>query len=182
MLCVRVHPSDRGASRGAFHVASLFIHLPLLLLTACPAPPGSVARARENAQELNLDARFGRTELALEHVAESAREEFATHHRGWGSSVRIADVDFERMKPRGDHDVDIIVKVAWYRPEQQELLTTTVKQGWRDLKGWQLVSEERLDGAVGLLGEVVVFEGPSTPRDSAQFPTVRLGGHVSGGE
>jgi hypothetical protein len=145
------------------------------LLVGCPPPPGSVARARENAQELNLDARFGRTELALEHVAVSAREEFVAHHRGWGSAVRIADVDFERMKPRGAHDVDIIVRVAWYRPEQQELLTTTVKQGWRDTAGWQLVAEERLDGAVGLLGEPVVFQAPPDAREPARFPTIRLG-------
>jgi hypothetical protein len=150
--------------------------LPIALaFLACAPPPGSIARARENAQELNLDARFGRTELALEHVAASAREDFAAHHRGWGSSVRIADVDFERMKPRGDHDVDIFVRVAWYRPEQQELLTTTVKQSWRDTSGWQLVAEERLEGAVGLLGEPVVFQAPPGPREPAQFPTIRLG-------
>jgi hypothetical protein len=145
------------------------------LLVACSPPPGSVARARENAQELNLDARFGRTELALEHVAASAREDFAAHHRGWGSSVRIADIDFERMKPKGKHDVDIFVRVAWYRPEQQELLVTTVKQTWRDTAGWQLVDEERLEGALGLLGEPVVFQAPPGAREPVQFPTIRLG-------
>jgi hypothetical protein len=147
----------------------------LSVLVACAPPPGSVARARENAQELNLDARFGRTELALQHVAASAREDFVAHHRQWGAGVRIADVDFERMKPRGDHDVDIIVRVAWYRPEQQELLTTTVKQSWRDAGGWQLVAEERLEGAVGLLGEPVVFQAPTEAREPARFPTIRLG-------
>jgi hypothetical protein len=151
-----------------------------VFLASCAPPPGSVARARENAQELNLDARFGRTELALEHVAASAREEFAAHHRGWGSSVRIADVDFERMKPHGDHDVDIIVRVAWYRPEQQELLTTTVKQSWRDAGGWKLFAEERLEGAVGLLGEPVVFQAPPGVREPAQFPTIRLGDRGGG--
>jgi len=146
-----------------------------IALVACSAPPGSIARARENAQELNLDARFGRTEQALQHVAEAAREDFVLHHRGWGSSVRIADVDFERMKPQGKHDVDIFVRVAWYRPEQQELLMTTVKQTWRDSAGWQLVGEERLDGAIGLLGEAVVFQAPPGAREPAQFPTIRLG-------
>jgi hypothetical protein len=79
------------------------------------------------------------------------------------------------MHARDDHDVDVIVRVAWYRPEQQELCTTTLKQVWRAKNGWQLVSEERLDGEIGLLGEPVVYQAPAVDRAPAQFPTVRLG-------
>jgi hypothetical protein len=146
-------------------------------LTACAMPPGPVASAQEAAQELNLDTRFGRTEIAMDHVAPLARDSFAAHHSGWGTSVRIADLELAGTRARSEHDVEILVRVAWYRPEQQELHVTTVKQGWNDKNGWQLVDEMRIDGDVGLLGEPVVFEAPP-PGDRvspAQFPTIRLG-------
>jgi hypothetical protein len=111
----------------------------------------------------------------MDHVAPDARDEFAAHHRGWGTSVRIADVEMAGLHARSEHDVDILVRVAWYRPEEQELHTTTIKQAWRDKAGWQLATESRVDGDVGLLGEPVVFEAPAVDRAPAQFPTVRLG-------
>jgi hypothetical protein len=67
-------------------------------------------------------------------------------------------------------------RVAWYRPEQQELRLTTLKQGWRNQNGWQLVAEQCVEGDVGLLGEPVVYQAPEEVRSPAQFPTVRLGG------
>jgi hypothetical protein len=154
--------------------------LPLLagVLVACVAPPGAMARAQEAAQELNLDARFGRTELAMDRVAPAARDEFAVHHRAWGTSVRVADVELVGMRAKGQRSVEAIVRVAWYRPDQQELRVTTLKQGWRDKDGWQLVAEQRLEGDVGLLGEPVVYETPREEAAPAQFPTIRLGGGV----
>jgi hypothetical protein len=142
----------------------------------CSLPSNSIASAQEAAQQLNLDAQFGRAELAMEQVAAEARDAFSMHHRGWGTTVRIADVELAGLHTHGDHDVDVLVRVAWYRPEQDELRVTTLKQGWRNQKGWQLVAEERADGDVGLLGEPVVFEAPDVERAPAQFPTRRLGG------
>jgi hypothetical protein len=146
--------------------------------TGCAMPPGPLASAQEAAQELNLDARFGRTEVAMDRVAPPARETFTAHHRGWGTSVRVADVELAGMRAHSEHDVEIFVRVAWYRPEEQELHITTVKQGWNDKNGWQLVDETRVDGDVGLLGEPIVFAAPPPSERPAppQFPTVRLGG------
>jgi hypothetical protein len=143
---------------------------------ACAPPAGPLASAQEAAQSLNLDARFGRTEIAMDSVAPDARAEYAAHHRGWGTTVRVADVELAGMRAHGEKDVDVLVRVAWYRPDEQELRNTTLKQGWRNKNGWQLVTEQRLEGDVGLLGEQVVYEAPSAARAPAQFPTVRLGG------
>jgi hypothetical protein len=144
--------------------------------TACAMPPGPLASAQEAAQELNLDARFGRTEVALDKVSPAARDAFAAHHRGWGTSVRVADVELAGMHAQSEHAVDILVRVAWYRPEEQELHSTTLKQAWNDKNGWQLTSETRIEGDIGLIGEAVVFVGPPPgERAPAQFPTVRLG-------
>jgi hypothetical protein len=142
-----------------------------------------MARVRESAQEFNLDMRFGRSELAIARVAPAARDDFVAHHRGWGSAIRIADVDMEGLKPSGEHDIDVFVRVAWYRVEQQDLLTTTLKQTWHDdgaTTGWVLASEQRVDGAMGLLGEPVVFQSPTEPRAPAKFPTIRIGESVEG--
>jgi hypothetical protein len=147
------------------------------LVAGCPAPPGALARARQTAQEFNLDARFGRGELVLDKVAPAERDEFSRRHRAWGTDVRVADVELEGMKPSGEHEVDVFVRIAWYRPNEQELKQTIVKQRWHDkADDWQLVGEQRIEGDVGLLGETVVREAPSTPRSPAQFPTVRLSG------
>lgn len=146
------------------------------LVAACAPPPGPLASAQEAAQELNLDARFGRSEIAMDKVAPDARAAFAAHHHGWGTSVRVADIELAGMRAHGEHDVDILVRVAWYRPEEQELRNTTVKQGWRNKNGWQLVAEQCVEGDVGLLGEPVVYQAPEPARSPAQFPTVRLGG------
>jgi hypothetical protein len=135
-----------------------------------------MAHAQETAQQANLDARFGRNELVMEHVAPAARDAYAAHHRGWGTTVRVADLELAGMRAGSEHDVEVIVRVAWYRPEEEELHVTTLKQDWREAGGWQLVSEQRLAGDVGLLGETVVFESPREPRPPAQFPTIRLGG------
>ena len=139
-------------------------------------PPQGIASAQQVAQELNVDARFGRTEIAMDHVAPAARDSFSAHHRAWGGNIRIADVEMAGMHAHGEHEVDMFVQVAWYRPEEQELHSTTLQQNWKDANGWQLTSEKRVDGDPGLFGEPVVYEAPSEPRAPAQFPTVRLGG------
>jgi hypothetical protein len=150
---------------------------PCLLLVGCGAlPPTGVARAQQSAQEFNLDSRFGRTEYVLERVAPSARDEYAAHHRAWGNAVQVADIELAGMKAKSDREVNILVRVAWYRADQQELRATTLEQTWRDkITDWELVGEKRIDGDLGLLGEPIVYAAPDAPRAPAQFPTIRLG-------
>ena len=150
------------------------------MLLGCPAPPSALARAQQTALELNQDLRFGRSELVMDRVAPGTRETFAAQHRAWGSSVRIADVEMTGLQPRNDHELDVFVRVAWYRPEEQELRSTTLQQSWRDDDGWKLTSERRLEGDVGLLGEAVVYERPDSQHGPVQFPTLRLGGGSPG--
>jgi hypothetical protein len=135
-----------------------------------------MAKAQEAAQDFNADTRYGRNEVAIERVAPSARNSFLSHHHAWGSKVQIADVELEGLHPKGDHDAEVTVRVGWYRPEEQDLRSTTLKQTWHDQNGWKLTSEERIEGDIGLLGEVVVFQAPPEPKSTPQFPTVRLQG------
>jgi hypothetical protein len=155
--------------------------LPLALaiatLTACPAPTTGLAQAQQTAQTFNLDARFGRNELVLDQISPAEREEFSLHHRAWGLAIRVADIELAGMKAHGDKAVDIIVHVSWYRPEQQELRSTTLQQEWHaKMDGWELVGEKRVDGDIGLLGEAIVIQAPTEAKLPSQFPTIRLGG------
>lgn len=148
------------------------------LVTACGAlPPTGVQRAQMTAQDFNVDSRFGRTDLVLSRVDAAERDEYANHHRFWGTAVRVADIEMAGMKPKGDDDVDVFIKVAWYRMNEQDLKQTTLKQHWHSkTDAWLLTSEVRLDGDMGLLGEPVVVESPGGPRPAPQFPTIRLSG------
>jgi len=147
-----------------------------LASAACAAAPTGAARAQNAAQELNLNARFGRMELAMESVAPGHREAFAERRRSWGSRVRIADAELSGFRLAGKEDALVSVRVSWYLLDEQELRTTTLRQAWHDHRGdWLLEREERLDGDIGLLGEPIPRAEPSEPRPPAQFPTMRLG-------
>jgi hypothetical protein len=148
-----------------------------LLLCACPAmhqaPP---ARAQEAASELNLNAKFGRMELAAERVAPKARDAFFETRKTWGGKIRVADYELQGLKMKGEADAEIFVRVSWFRIDEGDLRGTTIRQKWHDFKGdWKLVEEARLDGDVGLLGEAIERMAPSTAPRHAQFPTIRIG-------
>lgn len=135
---------------------------------------------QEAAQELNVNARFGRMEMAAEHVAPPAKEQFFERRKAWGNRVRVADYEVAGMRlAKGEEDAEMIVKIAWYRVDEGDLRQTTLRQKWHDFKGeWKLTEESRIDGDIGLLGERVQQVAPSTPAGPrhAQFPTIRLGG------
>lgn len=134
---------------------------------------------QEAASELNVNARFGRMEMAAEHVAPTAKEQFFERRKAWGNRVRVADYEMAGMRmAKGGSDAEMIVRIAWYRVDEGDLRQTTVRQKWHDFKGsWKLTEETRIDGDIGLLGEHVQQVAPAhTGPRHAQFPTIRLGG------
>jgi hypothetical protein len=152
-----------------------------VVLCACPlghqSPP---ARAQEAAADMNLNARFGRMELAAESVSPKGRERFFERRRAWGSAIRIADYELQGVKMKGDDDAEIFVRIAWFRVNEGDLRSTLLQQKWHDYKGdWKLDDESRLDGDVGLIGEPLpppANGGPGAGPKNAQFPTIHLGG------
>jgi hypothetical protein len=166
--------------RMRFAVAALALATLSTLAVGCGLSGQSKpARAQEAALELNLNARFGRMEIADEHVAPKAHEKFFESRKGWGGSVRIADYDLTGLRMKGEDDCESFVKVAWYRANEGDLRVTTIRQKWHDFKGdWKLTEEERIDGDIGLLNEapaiVAAASGTPTARHS-QFPSVHLG-------
>jgi hypothetical protein len=141
--------------------------------------PSVGAKLQEAASEMNLNTRFGRMEMAVEKIAPKERDDWAKRHKAWGGRIRIADTEMAGTRIVSEGEADVTVRVAWYRQDEQELRTTTVKQKWKDVNGeWKLVGEARLDGDVGLLGEppaAGAAPAASGPAPRAQFPTVRIG-------
>jgi hypothetical protein len=147
-----------------------------LVLAACINQPTGAAKVQETAQELNTNTRFGRLELATEKVAQKARADFLQKHAGWGGKVRIADAEMVGLRMKGEEDAEVSVRVAWYRPDEDELRMTVLRQQWHDFKGdWMMTDESRADGELGLLGEPVERRAPR-PVEHVQFPTIRIGG------
>ena len=146
------------------------------LLAGCPMPPSPAARMQEAAIELNTNVRFGRMELAIEHVAPKERDEFISHRKAWGSILQLADYEMVGARMKDEDNAEVSVKYAWYRPEEGDLHTTVVRQRWKDTKGsWLLVAEARIDGDLGLFGEAVP-PPPQRSRENVQFPTVQFSG------
>jgi hypothetical protein len=160
--------------------SALLFALTSTLVFGCMGQQSPVARAQEAANELNLNTRFGRMEMATEHVAPDAREAFLARRRTWGANVRVADYEFAGFHMKGDRDAEMFVKVAWYRMDQGDLHTTLLKQKWHDFKGdWKLTDEDRADGDIGLIGEPMPAPSADAVKASGaartQFPTIRLG-------
>jgi hypothetical protein len=122
-------------------------------LTGCVMPPNSAARLAESAYELNTASRFGRMDLAMEQVRDTAREEFVRQHSGWGRTVRIVDYEFGGVNVLKDGDADVIVTFNWQRPDDTSLRTTEITQRWTNKRGtWWVIREEERGGDPGLLG------------------------------
>ena len=154
---------------------------PVVFLVGCAvvAPMSASARAQETATELNTNSRFGRMELATEHVDPVQREAFLGRHKSWGNAIRVADYEMAGFKMKGDNDAETLVRVSWYRVENGDLKNTLIKQSWKQVKGdWRLIEEVRADGDAGLIGDPVpppVDKGEPVPPAKKHFPTIRLG-------
>jgi hypothetical protein len=123
-------------------------------LTACVLPPTAAQRLGEAAYDFNTEARFGRMDIAGEHVREIARDEFARKHVSWGKSVRVVDSEISGMSIRKDGDADVTVTVTWQRESETTMRTTDVTQRWTSTHGtWTILSEEEHSGDRGLIGD-----------------------------
>jgi len=155
-------------------ILALALALPL---AACLNAPMGPAAVQQTSQDFNMQMRFGRMEVAIQDVSDAYRAEFGRRHALWHNALHVTDAEVAALQMSGDENADVVVRIGWYRVDQGDLLTTTVKQKWHRFPGaWRLDGEERLDGAIGILGEKVEIVTPDAPPVHAQFPTVRLGG------
>jgi hypothetical protein len=150
-----------------------------MMMSGCGILPNKESGAQEAASDMNMNARFGRSQLVMQHIAEKERPEFDRTHRQWGGEVRVTDAEITGLHLTEAGEARVTVRAAWFRLSEGELRTTVLRQMWKQIKGsWLLVAEERVEGDVGLLGEPIV-QAPGAPElaqsPAAQFPTVRIG-------
>lgn len=156
-------------------MTSLKLGAPALALAlglgACFAPPTQSRRVTDAAREMNIAARFGRMDIAVEHAARGARQSFLERRADWGHNLRVLDVQLSGLSLKDEHHASVHVDISWERMNEGMLRQTRVAQLWRDTEkgGWQLVREKRIAGDFGLFGENVEVLHPEH-RD-AHFPS-----------
>jgi hypothetical protein len=147
-----------------------------LAVAGCVAPPTSSQRLSESAYDFNTAMRFGRMDIAAEHVREIAREEFNKKHAGWGKSVRVVDLEMSGISMRKDGDADVLVTVSWQWAADTTMRTTDLTQRWTSTHGtWSMISEEEHSGDKGVIGEL---EKPKTDDAAPAAPRPRYQTHV----
>ena len=145
-----------------------------LSAVACVMPPPPAERVADAARELNLAARFGRMEIALELTDKSVRPTFLEHRAAWGKQIRVLDVELSSFSMPSADRAQIEVDYAWSRVDEGTLRTTRIAQEWRDPGGgFRLVRERRVAGDLGLFGEALPasLARDDAPRRDVQFET-----------
>ena len=151
----------------------------LAAMAACASPMTPAAKLNDVVQETNLALRFGRNDVAIEHVIATARSQFIAHHRTWGNELRIADVELGAVESLTERQAVVLVGFSWFRPTDGTLRTTLVRQTWKNDEGsgpWGLSAEERVSGDLGLLGETTVKTLVPEPK-AVHFGTVTIPGN-----
>lgn len=135
-------------------------------LFACMPPELPSQSVSEVARRLNVAARFGRMDVALEHTGAEQRDAFALRHSEWGGEVRVLDVELSRLDVRSTELAHVMVDVSWMRMDEGLMRSTRLKQTWENPGGgWVLTAEERDAGDRGLLGGSVVVLRPKRAPD-----------------
>jgi hypothetical protein len=124
-------------------------------LTGCFANRSSTDKLLDAAHEHNGAVRFGRMDIALDHVATSAKGEWLARRAAWKNSVRIIDVELDGMTLEAMTDANVTVHISWQHIDEADVRSTEVSQKWRSKTGpWQLISEECTGGDTTLLAEL----------------------------
>ena len=144
-----------------------------LSTAACVSPPPS-QRVADVAREVNMAARFGRMDLALDRTAVGAKRHFSAHRSQWGGPVRVLDVELAGLSMQDAEHAVVLVDFQWTRLDENTMRSTRIEQTWRgsgEDRGWTLVRERRIAGDLGLFGERVARAEPAEPHDDVQFAT-----------
>ena len=99
------------------------------------------------------DLRWGRLPAAEMAVDSSMRAAFQTHHRAWGASVQVIDVEIENLRStalRGSARL----RVSWvHAGDSTDVKQSLVEEQWESRAGaWQLRAETVIAGDPGLFG------------------------------
>jgi hypothetical protein len=147
---------------------ALSLCLVALGLGGCITPVNPSQRLAESAYDMNTATRFGRMDVALEHVGSQEKDAFARRHSAWGRSVRIVDLELGGMSfKKKNTEAEVLVTITWQKIDEADVRVTSLTQRWADLRGtWSLLAEEEKGGDAGLLAEAAAksAEAPALAR------------------
>jgi hypothetical protein len=124
-----------------------------LALGACMGAQSPVQRLTDSAYDLNMATRFGRMDVAMPYVLPDAQIEFARRHAGWGSTLRILDLDLVSIRSLGPDTVAVDLDVTWHPVAEMTIRQSQITQRWKmERDDWRLVDEARVSGEPGLFG------------------------------
>ena len=135
------------SSWGAISIAAA------LSFPAC-TPNSATQVLTDTAYDISTAERFGRMDIVFDQVAPGKRDAFVAAHEGWGSVIRIVDLEYGGMRMIDPAHADVSLTVAWQRPDEASLRSTTLKQTWfHASEHWVITGETRVAGDKGLLDE-----------------------------
>jgi len=137
-------------------------------LSACQ-PPTPAQKASDAARQLNMAARWGKMEDAVQRAHADDQADFQKRRAGWHSDIRIVETELAGLNMKDAVHATVQVDVSWNFVDDPTLRVTRLSQEWSDAEGkWVMTSEKRIDGDKGLFGEEVKRE--KKPRDK-HFPS-----------
>jgi hypothetical protein len=138
----------------------------------CMTPTSPMQRLSDSAYDMNTAMRFGRMDIAADHVAPKAAQEFRKNHEAWGKRLRVVDLEFSGMEIKKKGEASVGVAVSWVKLDDATLHVTEIEQRWQeDGDTWRVVEETRRSGDEGLLAETSktpVQAAAAAPRSSFQ--------------
>jgi hypothetical protein len=142
--------------------------LALLGLAGCISPTSGTQKLADTAYDMNNATRFGRMDVALEHVAVKSREQFQKEHAAWSRNARVVDIDFNGIQVKPNGDGEVVVTLTWQRADESTTRTTSLVQRWTETRNvWTMASEEER-GDEGLLGEKAKDATAAAPAPAAK--------------
>lgn len=107
----------------------------------------------ETAALFHDDLRWGRIPAAETAVDGEMRAAFQAHHRGWGETVQVIDVEVESLRSGADRG-SARLRVAWVHvSDSTDVKQSLVEEQWESRGGaWRLRGETVIAGDPGLFG------------------------------
>ena len=105
----------------------------------------------ETAAVFHDDLRWGRLPAAETAVDTEMRAAFQAHHRGWGESVQVIDVEVESLRSTSNHG-SARLRVSWvHAGDSTDVKQSLVEEQWESRAGtWRLRGETVIAGDPGL--------------------------------
>lgn len=142
------------ATKRSFGATSVLL-FGLLWLTAC-MPPTPAQKASEAARELNMAARWGKMDEAIDRTDPKERADFSKRHALWHSKLRIVETELAGLNMKDATHATVQVDVSWMFHDDPTLRVTRLEQKWSDAEGkWVMLDERHHSGDPGLFGEDV---------------------------